>query len=57
MKLPPLFYVIPKSMVVNIIHLLARRCSNNQVNLRIWGLIRGTMARNGVEIIKITYEI
>ena len=41
----------------NIIHLLVKRCFNNQVNLRIWGLIKGTITRNGVEIIKIAYEI
>ena len=44
-------------MEAYIIHLFAKRCSNNQVNLRIWALIKGTMTKNGVEIIKVAYEI
>tara|TARA_B100001142_G_scaffold311915_1_gene346785 strand:- start:255 stop:428 length:174 start_codon:yes stop_codon:yes gene_type:complete len=57
MKLPPLLQIIHYSMEANIIHLFAKRCSNNQVNLRIWALIKGTMAKYGVEIIKVAYEI
>ena len=51
-----LFQIIPNSADALIIHLFIKRCSNNQVNLRIWGLIKGTIPVNGFEIIKIAYE-
>ena len=51
-------YILITSAAVTtrIIHLLTKHCSNNQVNLLIWRLIKGTMPGNRFEIVKVAYE-